>query len=66
MRSVHGQENVRLMFRLRTGSAVLLEDKKRDRMASDERCVMCGSTGRSGSFPGGLWGIWERSAGAVR
>ena len=32
-----------LLFRLRTGSAGLLEDKKRYRMVSDERCVMCDS-----------------------
>ena len=31
------------LFRLRTGSAGLLEDKKRCRMVSDERCVMCDS-----------------------
>ena len=29
VRSVQGQESVRLLFRLRTGSAGLLEDKKR-------------------------------------
>ena len=31
------------MFRLRTGSAWLLEDKKRCRMVSDERCEICDS-----------------------
>ena len=39
MRSIQGQESVRLLFRLRTGSAGLLEDKKRCRMFSDKRCV---------------------------
>ena len=38
VRSVQGQENVRLLFRLRTSSAGLLEDKKRCRIFSDERC----------------------------
>ena len=41
VRLVQGQESVWLLFRLRTGSAGLLEDKKRCRMLSDERCVMC-------------------------
>ena len=40
MRSVQGQESVRLFFRLRTSSAWLLEDKKMCRIGSDERCVM--------------------------
>ena len=31
------------MFRLRTSSAGLLEDKKRCKMIIDERCVMCES-----------------------
>ena len=43
VRSVQGQESVRLLFRLRTGSAGLMEDKKRCRMVTDERCVMCDS-----------------------
>ena len=43
MRSVQDQQSVRLLFRLRTGSAELLEDKKRSRMVSDKRCVMCDS-----------------------
>ena len=43
MRSVQGQESVRLLFRLRNGSAGLLEDKKICRRVSDERCVMCDS-----------------------
>ena len=43
MRSVQDQESVRLLFRLRTGSAGLLEDKKSCRMVSDKRCVMCDS-----------------------
>ena len=34
---------MRLLFRMRTGSGGLLEDKKSCRMASDERCVMCDS-----------------------
>ena len=38
MRSVQGQESVRLLFRLRTGSAGLLEDKKICRMVSDKMC----------------------------
>ena len=37
------QEYVRLLFRLMTGSAVLLEDEKRCRMVRNERCVMCNS-----------------------
>ena len=41
-----GQEGVRLLFRLRTGSAGLLKDKKRCKIIIDERCVMCeGGTG---------------------
>ena len=32
-----------MLFRLRTSSAVLLEDKKRCRMVRDERCVICDS-----------------------
>ena len=43
MRSIQGQESERLLFRLRTGSAGLLENKKRCRMVSDERYVMCNS-----------------------
>lgn len=43
VRSSQDQEGVRLMFRLRTGSAGLLVDKKRCRMVSDERCIMCDS-----------------------
>ena len=43
VRSVQGQESVRLLFRLRTGSAGLLEDKKICRMVSGKRCVMCDS-----------------------
>ena len=42
VRSVQGQENVRLLIRLRTDSAGLLADKKIIcRMVSDQRCVMC-------------------------
>ena len=43
VRSVQGQESVRLLFRLRTGSAGLLEDKKRCRRVSDDKYVMCDS-----------------------
>ena len=43
VRSVQGQEVGRLLFRLRTGSAWLLEDKNRCKMVIDERCVMCES-----------------------
>ena len=32
---------MRLLFRLRTGSAGLLENKKRCKIIMDERCVMC-------------------------
>ena len=39
VRSVQGQESVRLLFRLRTGSAGLSGDKKRCRI---EWLVMCG------------------------
>ena len=42
-RSLVGQEELRLRFRLRTGSAGLFEDKKRCRMCDDERCVLCNS-----------------------
>ena len=41
MRSEQGQGCVTV--RLRTGSALSLEDKKRCRVVSDERCVMCDS-----------------------
>ena len=59
MRLVQRQESVQLLFRLRTGSAWLLEDKKRCRTVSDERCVMCdtGVGEGCGTFPGGLWEI---------
>ena len=40
-RSLVSQEEVRLRFRLITGSAGLFEDKKRCRMCDDERCVLC-------------------------
>ena len=40
LRSVQGQEVVRLLFRLRMHSAGLLEEKKRCKMIIDERCVM--------------------------
>ena len=35
---------MRVLFRLRTGSAGLLEDKKRCKMITDERCVRCESS----------------------
>ena len=35
--------DVRLRSRLRSGSAGLLEDKKRCRMCVDDRCVLCDS-----------------------
>ena len=38
--SVQGQLSVRLLFRLWTGSAGLLKNKKRCRMVSDETCVI--------------------------
>ena len=45
LRSVQGQEVVRLLFRLRTGSAELLEEKKkRCRIIIDARSVMCESS----------------------
>ena len=34
---------MRLLFRLRTGSAGLLEDKKGCRKVNDKRCAMCDS-----------------------
>ncbi len=37
------QEAVRCRFRLRTGCAGLLEDKKRIKMIEDERCILCNS-----------------------
>ena len=40
-----GQEVVKLLFRLRTDSAGLLEVKKRCKLIIDERCVMCVSGG---------------------
>jgi len=42
-RSSVGHEELRLRFRLRTGSAGLLEDKKRCKMCTDDRCVLCDS-----------------------
>ena len=42
-RSSVGHEELRLRFRLRTGSAGLFEDKKRCRMCTDDRCVLCDS-----------------------
>ena len=43
MMPVQGLASVRLLFRLRTGSAGLLEDKERSRKFSNKRCVMCDS-----------------------
>ena len=40
---MQGQKVVRLLFILKTGSAGLLEDKKRCKIIIDERCVMCES-----------------------
>ena len=37
LRSVHGQEVVRQLFRLRSGSARLLDDKKRCKVIIDYR-----------------------------
>ena len=34
---------MRLLFKLRSGSAVLFEDMKRCKMSIDERCVICES-----------------------
>ena len=42
-RSSVGHEKLRLRFRLRTGSAGLFEDKKRCRMCTEDRCVLCDS-----------------------
>ena len=42
IRSLQGYEEVRLC-RLRIGSAELLQDKRRLRMCSDDRCMMCDS-----------------------
>ena len=38
--SWEGHEAIRLRFRQRTGSAGLLEDKRRCRLCVDERCVL--------------------------
>ena len=38
-----GSEGVRLLFRLRTGSAWLLEDMERCKIIRDEMYVMCDS-----------------------
>ena len=43
VQSVQDQEWMRLLFRKKIVSAGLLEDKKRRRMVSDERCAMCDS-----------------------
>ena len=40
---VQNQDVVRLLFRLRTDSAGLLEDKEICEMITDVRCVMCES-----------------------
>ena len=48
---------MRLLFRLRISSAVLLADKKRCRRVSEERYVMCASKGGCVLFPGEFRGI---------
>ena len=56
--SVQGQEVVRLLFRLRTSSAGLLEDKKICEMIIDVRYVMCESgEGEDVEFIGDVWRI---------
>ena len=42
-RSSVGHEELRLRFPMRTGSAGLFEDKKRCRMCTEDRCVLCDS-----------------------
>ena len=55
LRHVQGQEVVRLLFRLRTGSAGLLEDKKRCKMFIDEVCnVLEWCRRRCGAFIGDM------------
>ncbi len=51
LRSVQGQGVVRQLFRLRNGSAGLLEDEKQYKIIIDEMCVMC----ESGA--GEMWSI---------
>ena len=47
---------MRLLFRQRTGSAGLLEDKKWCKMIIE--CAICVSgAGRCGAFVGDVWGI---------
>ena len=41
LRSVQGQKVVRLLFRLKTGSAVVFFGHEECKMIIDERCVMC-------------------------
>ena len=60
LRSVQGQEVVRLLFRLKTGSAGLLEVKKRCKMIIDEMCVICGSGEGEDVEHLLMTGIWER------
>ena len=58
LRSVQGQEGVRLLFRLRTGSAGLLKDKKRSKIIIDEGCVICESgEEKMWSINCDMWGI---------
>ena len=59
---------MRLLFRLRTGSAGLLEDKKICRVVSDGRCVMYdkGAGEDVAHFLVGCGELRERSACAVR
>ena len=55
---MQGEEVVRLLFRLSTSSAGLLEDKKRCEMIIDERSVMCESgEGEDVEFIGDMWEI---------
>ncbi len=53
---------MRLLFRLRTGSTGLLEDKTRCKMIVDERCAMCESGARDDvEHLLVTWGIWAGS-----
>ena len=63
MRSIQGWGSVR--FKLRTGSAGLLEER-RCKMVSDKRCLMCDSgVGEDVAHFLVCCGEFERSAGAV-
>ena len=55
---MQGQKVVRLLFRLRTGSARLLEDMERYKLIKDDRCVMCESgAGEGVKHVLVMWGI---------